>query len=377
LSSKPRVVIVCPGLGIVERGFERAAEGIFGALRDSPSLDVHLVRGRGPAAQGESVAWTVSRETALARAAARLRGHQDFWLEQLCFSVTVQPHLIRLSPRVVMLGEWTLTKALHLWRRATGQRFRTLLYNGAGAGPPYPPGTDHIQQLTPDLFERAISLGVPAECQTVLPHALSIPSGFEPAEVGERRRLRRTLGLPVEGPLLLSVGALNAWSKRMDYLIEEVATLDSPPHLLMLGARDVETPRVLALAKNLLGESGYTVRTVPHERMPDYYRAADVFVLASGHEGFGLAMVEALSHGLPVVAQDSPRSRYILGDTEALGNFIHPGALAKLLRDVLVRPQDTRQARERHLRAYEMFSWDRLAPAYVEMLLATSGRADG
>ena len=104
-----RVAIVCPGLGIADRGFERASRDAFEALREEPSLDVHLVKGRGPRAGRELVAPTVSRESRIAKAVAHRRGRHDFWLEQLVFSATVQPHLLRLRPDVVMLGEWTLT----------------------------------------------------------------------------------------------------------------------------------------------------------------------------------------------------------------------------------------------------------------------------
>jgi 1,2-diacylglycerol 3-alpha-glucosyltransferase len=366
-----RVVILSPGLGIAARGFERAARENFEALRHEPGLDVHLVKGRGRRAERERVAATVSREGRLARWVAGRRDRPDFWLEQLVFSVTVQPQLLRLRPDVVMLGEWTLTRALGHWRKVARHRFRILLYNGAAAEPPYPDAADHVQQLTPDVFDAALAAGVPADFQTVLPHGLAIPAHFERPQEEERAATRRRLGLPA-GPLLISVGALNRWHKRMDYLVEEVASLSSPPHLLMLGSSEEETRGVLGLARRLLGPEGFTARTVAQPEVPAYYLAADAFVLASGYEPFGLAMVEALSHGLPVIAQDTPRSRWILGDEGVFGDFIRPGALAELIPAVMAGNSAT-GAEARHGRAYQMFSWDRLRPRYVEMLHRAAG----
>jgi glycosyltransferase involved in cell wall biosynthesis len=368
------MTILCPGLGIATRGFERAARDTFDVLRNHPDLDLHLIKGRGDRGDREFVAPTISRESRVAKAVARRRGRPDFWLEQLIFSATVQPRLRRLRPELVMLGEWTLTRALCRWRRATRQGFRILLYNGAGVEPPYPEGTDHVQQLTPDLYERAVSLGVPAERQTMLPHALRISSRFRPPGDSERAALRKQLDLPVDGPLLLSVGAINKWHKRMDYLIEEVASIAERPHLVLLGAREEETPAVLEMARSMLGERGFTARTVVEHEMAGYYRAVDAFALASGYEGFGLALVEGLGHGLPVIAQDSPRTRFILGEEGLLGDFTRPRALAELVESLA--PSDSVQARgeARHRRAYENFSWQVLGPRYVEMM-AAAGRA--
>jgi glycosyltransferase involved in cell wall biosynthesis len=46
----------------------------------------------------------------------------------------------------------------------------------------------------------------------------------------------------------------------------------------------------------------------------DYYSQAQVYVLSSRWEGFGLVLIEAMAHGLPVVSSDLPTSLEIMGD---------------------------------------------------------------
>lgn len=58
-----------------------------------------------------------------------------------------------------------------------------------------------------------------------------------------------------------------------------------------------------------------------------YYSSASVYVLSSRWEGFGLVMVEAMAHGLPVISSDLPSSKEILGD---FGLFFRNGDVLDL-----------------------------------------------
>jgi glycosyltransferase involved in cell wall biosynthesis len=58
---------------------------------------------------------------------------------------------------------------------------------------------------------------------------------------------------------------------------------------------------------------------VAHNEVADYYRAADVFTLSStAAEGFGIAIIEAMAAGLPVVVNDDPYAAGSLGSAACL-----------------------------------------------------------
>jgi glycosyltransferase involved in cell wall biosynthesis len=203
----------------------------------------------------------------------------------------------------------------------------------------------------------------------LLPCALDIGPAPLPVSTAERAARRRALGFPATRPVILSVGALNRHHKRMDYLIREVASLPEPrPHLVMLGQEESDTPAVRAMAHLLLGSHGFSIRTVHPDEVEEYYRAADVFTLASLREGFGLGYAEALAHGLPCIAHDFAVARFVLGDEGIYADLREPGALAEALKRALASDSTDAVIQRRHAGVARRFGWQELAPRYVGML---------
>jgi glycosyltransferase involved in cell wall biosynthesis len=140
--------------------------------------------------------------------------------------------------------------------------------------------------------------------------------------------------------VLLCVASLTP-RKGQDVLLRALASLRRFRwRLLLVGpARDAAfAGRLRRLARDL-GFEGRIVfaGTVSASRLAQLYRAADLFVLASHHEGYGIAIAEAAAYGLPVVASD------VGGISEAILGVRHrrvpPGdvaALADALRGFLV-----------------------------------------
>jgi D-inositol-3-phosphate glycosyltransferase len=124
---------------------------------------------------------------------------------------------------------------------------------------------------------------------------------------GDRDSARQRLG--IDGPrVLLFVGRIQKL-KGTDLAIRALAALDDPKTVLIVvggpSGRDgsAEQTRVHELADEL-GVSGQIHWVSPrrHERLADYYRAADVCIVPSRSESFGLVALEAAACGTPVVA---------------------------------------------------------------------------
>ena len=141
----------------------------------------------------------------------------------------------------------------------------------------------------------ASDYGVPAERITVA------SPGSDPAPLAQGSR---------DGIVrLLSVGAVVP-RKGFDVLIAALATLgDLPWRLTIAGdrTRDRDTAAQLDadIARLALGERIAMLGAVSPERLAKLYAEADVFVLASRFEGYGMAYAEAIAHGLPVVGTNA------------------------------------------------------------------------
>ena len=366
--SKPYVLLVCSGLEHAHRGFESLARDCFDALRHDPSIRIELVKGSGKSGPGERSIPTLRRDGFAARALGRLLKVRPFRIEALSFAVSLQPLLWARRPDVVFLSEWDTARGLSVMRSLTRQRFKMVLSNGTLAAE----GFDHldcVQDLTAAAREYVLARGADPGRHVVLPLGFDIEPEFSPLAPAERDALRERLDLPRDRRIVVSVAAFNRYHKRIDYLIEEVASLPEPrPFLLLLGQPEEETEDLKSLARELLGEGNYSFRTVPARLVADHSRASDVFVLASLYEGLPRALIEASALGLPCLTHEYPVTEYALGPHGFHADFTQRGVLARLVSGLADEDLDPDRAIERHRFAYEHFSWDRLRPRYVELL---------
>lgn len=117
---------------------------------------------------------------------------------------------------------------------------------------------------------------------------------------------RTHLGLPSDGQIVLFVGRLEPL-KGVEVLIDAVAELeDSAPSLLIVGGDTDARGYIDRLRRRAMeagiGERTHFVGATPQESLPWYYSAADVCVVPSYYESFGLVALEAMACGTPVVA---------------------------------------------------------------------------
>lgn len=118
---------------------------------------------------------------------------------------------------------------------------------------------------------------------------------------------RREIGVPEKAFLLLSVGELNE-NKNHQVIVRALAALkDSNIHYAIAGVGE-EHDHLLALAKEL-GISEQVHLLGYRTDVAELYKIADVFCFPSKREGLGLAAIEAMSSGLPVVVADNRGTR--------------------------------------------------------------------
>jgi D-inositol-3-phosphate glycosyltransferase len=149
----------------------------------------------------------------------------------------------------------------------------------------------------------------------------------------DRRGARDEIGLNGQ-KVALFVGRIDSL-KGIDKLMMAMAIIKRwQPRLLVIGGDEhsrCEVARLETLGRELgISETVSFLGTVPQERLPLYYSAADVCVVPSYYETFGLVTLESLACGTPVVATDVGAASSIIrdGETGYLVADNGPGKLA-------------------------------------------------
>ncbi|MBI2756511.1 MAG: glycosyltransferase [Chloroflexi bacterium] len=238
---------------------------------------------------------------------------------------------------------------------------------------------------------RAFGTGTPIE---VIPGGVNLQR-FQPRA---RAEARAELGLG-EGPIVLFVGRLQRL-KGVEVLLRSLAEIGGdevgrpPVQALLVGGKGApaggrrspeaaEAVRLQKLAAQLgISDRVTFVGAVQPDRLPLYYGAADVTVMPSSYESFGLVAVESLACGTPVVASRVGGLTSIVreGETGFLVPWRDPRlfaeAIERVIWDPALRAQMAAAARPSVLR----FGWDGIAARHIaayDALRAGQPRAVG
>jgi glycosyltransferase involved in cell wall biosynthesis len=239
---------------------------------------------------------------------------------------------------------------------------------------------DRFLCVAPHIARQIVSRGARRDRVMFLPNPVDADR-FPVIGSDERREARASLGISPETKLVLHF----SWDwhrKGGDLFLEAIRKLRSEGRhdvLGMLVGAGNEAPRTA----ERLGISDVVCVVPPRERHTELYAAADVFVSCSRREGMPLAMAEALSRGLGVVATDLPGQR-ALGDGLSSRRIVphDPARIAEEIARLLDR--DGEQVQLDAARSHEWVlanlgsaDWsERLVEVYRE-LLATRPAAGG
>lgn len=231
---------------------------------------------------------------------------------------------------------------------------------------------DQLIAATPLEEEQMVRLyGADREKITVIPAGVDTAS-FYPRD---KARVREQLGLPgLDTPILLFVGRIERL-KGIDTLLEAVAVVSRTCtgrnlKALIVGGggqteeENAELRRVVQLYRELnLEEQVEFVGSKPQEMLPLYYAAADVTVMPSHYESFGLVAVESMASGTPVIASNVGGLSFTVvdGETGYLVEEENHFALAEQVHSLLKNPDLREKMGETAARHALQYSWEKIA----------------
>ena len=168
---------------------------------------------------------------------------------------------------------------------------------------------------------------IPADKVTTILNGVSAPTL---PEEGSATSFRETYGIPEDAFLIGSVGRLRNEHKRFTDLIEALAISRSKHpslHLVIVGGGD---------DLGMLQAHAAAMGVQEHVTFTDYlfhvgpaYAAMDAFALSSRVESFGLVLVEAMYHRLPIVSTRVGGTTQIVDEGET-GFFAEPGSVSSI-----------------------------------------------
>ena len=208
-------------------------------------------------------------------------------------------------------------------------------------------------------------LGAPAGDER---NVIAIPNGvaaqFKPAQLPQNSP-KRILFVGRFDPYKNVIGLLAAFDQLRKMM-------PGRARLVIAGASDPRYPEALAFARQHdLEKDIEWLGYVSGPQLVATYQQADVFVLPSRYEGFGLPVVEAMACGTPVVCSNVSSLPEIAGDAALQVAPDDVAGLAQALRRVLEEPELAATLRQKGLVRAAAFSWRRTAEltlrAYAEM----------
>lgn len=357
-----KIALLCSGLGNVHRGHEVFARDLFDLIKDG--VDITLFKGGGLASEREFVIDNIPRNSPYlenihvavsAKWESSVREQERTRIETETFAYAALRPLLEGGFDVIHCLEQEVCNIIFSQRHLFKVMPRIVFSNGGAIPAKKLPHCDFVQEHTGYNLSHSAK-----EKAFMIPHGVDL-NRFR---LGMKSDFRKIHEIPDDAYVVISVGTICYWHKRMDYVIEELAGLDDV-YLVIAGQSCGDTPAIQELGTRLLGDRIRFV-TLPHDELATAYAAADLFVLGSLFEAFGIVYIEAMAMGLPVICTNHPNQISIVQEgvfidmkqPGALRNVVKNrdlaalNALAKRARAIVEAEYDLTVLRERYIERY-------------------------
>ncbi|MBU3197728.1 glycosyltransferase family 4 protein [Clostridium estertheticum] len=188
----------------------------------------------------------------------------------------------------------------------------------------------------------------------------------EPVSVDEKRVIREKLGIKEE-KVILSVGRFID-IKGFDILIKSYKNIDKNVGLYIIGGNP--TNEYISLIEKLKLDNIYFVDFMSKKELEGYYKAADIFVLPTRGDVWGLVVNEAMACGLPIITTDKCIAGLELVEDYENGFIVPVEGVEQLAEkiNIILSNRDLRaKMSEKSLEKIRAYTIEKMADRHVEI----------
>ncbi len=206
----------------------------------------------------------------------------------------------------------------------------------------------------------------PASKISVIKNGLNVNSLTPDEEATLRRKFREFHKLPKDALVVGTLGELRELKGQRDFILaaNEIAKTSPKAHFIVVGKDNTADRSFRRELKRLAKVFGLEDKFLWLDWIDDtdsFFAALDIFVSPSHSESFGLAMLEAMMHGRPVVATDTEGARELFGKSASLAKIKDPVDLVAKISEVLADDYlRTTRGSDNRKTAGEKFSLERM-----------------
>jgi glycosyltransferase involved in cell wall biosynthesis len=195
----------------------------------------------------------------------------------------------------------------------------------------------------------------------------AVDPSFAPVTEEALAAFRSHYGL--ERPYILTVGELRPHKNHTTLLTAYAQSLSRDSHdLVIIGRQHSDSPDLQAMiAAHHLEGKVHLLTDVDDEGLRAAYTGAELFILVSLYEGFGLPILEAMACGVPVIGSNNTATAEVIGEGGIHVAPTDPAAIAAATDHLLSNPAIRQALIERGNRWHRRFTWQRAAEETVAL----------